>query len=49
LMVADNRRPRPVHDGTAARAPWTAKDGWVAWPATTGRRSWPVDGIVGRG
>lgn len=30
LMAADNRRPRPVHDGTAARAPWTAKDGWVA-------------------
>jgi hypothetical protein len=30
LMAADNRRPRPVQDGTAARAPWTAKDGWVA-------------------
>jgi len=30
LMAADNGRARTVHDGTAARASWTAKDGWVA-------------------
>jgi len=30
LMAADNRRPRTVDDGSAARAPWPAKDGWVA-------------------
>ena len=30
LMAADNGRAGTVYDGTAARAPWSAKDGWVA-------------------